>query len=130
GRRWGEWGDRGRRRQSLAAGDAGLWPGRGPDVAAGGRPRAQRPPASRRRPGLPVVRAHASADFEQAGNLSELSNRVGTSHSVGLNYGNLLDRHRTIEYWYFGARAVLGLRRSTPEIAAAGPDPTLTPAPN
>ena len=58
---------------------------------------AQRPPASRRRPGLPVVRAHGSADFEQAGNLSELSNRVGTSHSVGLNYGNPLARHRTIE---------------------------------
>jgi hypothetical protein len=26
---------------------------------------------------------------------------VGTSHSVGLNYGNVLEQRRTIEYRYF-----------------------------
>jgi hypothetical protein len=40
-------------------------------------------------------------DLEQARDLTELSYRVGTSHSVGLNYGNILDQRRTIEYRYF-----------------------------
>ena len=39
--------------------------------------------------------------FEQAQSLSELATRVGTSHGVGLNYGNILERRRTIEYRYF-----------------------------
>jgi len=42
-----------------------------------------------------------SADFEQVGNLTELANRVGASHGVGLNYGNILEQRRTIEYRYF-----------------------------
>jgi S-adenosylmethionine:diacylglycerol 3-amino-3-carboxypropyl transferase len=33
--------------------------------------------------------------------LSDLATRVGSSHSFGLNYGNLLDSRRTIEYRYF-----------------------------
>jgi hypothetical protein len=39
--------------------------------------------------------------FEEAGNLAELATRVGASHSVGLNFGNILDHRRTIEYRYF-----------------------------
>jgi hypothetical protein len=39
--------------------------------------------------------------FEEARSLSELATRVGASHSVGLNYGNILDGRRTIEYRYF-----------------------------
>ena len=39
--------------------------------------------------------------FEQAQSLSELATRVGASHGVGLNYGNILDGRRTIEYRYF-----------------------------
>ena len=42
-----------------------------------------------------------SGQFEQAQSLSELATRVGASHSVGLNYGNILDQRRTIEYRYF-----------------------------
>jgi hypothetical protein len=42
-----------------------------------------------------------SAELEQARNLEDLAYRVGTSHNVGLNYGNLLDSRRTIEYRYF-----------------------------
>ena len=39
--------------------------------------------------------------FDEAQSLSELATRVGASHSVGLNYGNVLDTRRTIEYRYF-----------------------------
>lgn len=39
--------------------------------------------------------------FEEAQTLSELATRVGASHSMGLNYGNILDGRRTIEYRYF-----------------------------
>lgn len=39
--------------------------------------------------------------FEEAQSLCELATRVGSSHSVGLNYGNVLDTRRTIEYRYF-----------------------------
>ena len=39
--------------------------------------------------------------FEEARNLQDLAYRVGSSHSVGLNYGNILDTRRTIEYRYF-----------------------------
>ncbi|MDQ6793943.1 MAG: amidoligase family protein [Chloroflexota bacterium] len=39
--------------------------------------------------------------FEQAQSLSELATRVGASHGVGLNYGNILESRRTIEYRYF-----------------------------
>jgi len=42
-----------------------------------------------------------SGQFEQAQSLSELATRVGASHGVGLNYGNILDTRRTIEYRYF-----------------------------
>src|SRR5579864_2590001 len=42
-----------------------------------------------------------SGQFEQAQSLSDLATRVGSSHSFGLNYGNLLDTRRTIEYRYF-----------------------------
>ena len=42
-----------------------------------------------------------SSLFEQAQSLSELASRVGASHGVGLNYGNILDSRRTIEYRYF-----------------------------
>jgi Putative amidoligase enzyme len=42
-----------------------------------------------------------SGQFEQAQSLSDLATRVGSSHSFGLNYGNLLDSRRTIEYRYF-----------------------------
>src|SRR5438132_2130422 len=42
-----------------------------------------------------------AGDFEQARDLTDLAYRVGTSHSVGLNYGNILDQRRTIEYRYF-----------------------------
>ena len=42
-----------------------------------------------------------SGQFEQAQTLSDLATRVGSSHSFGLNYGNLLDSRRTIEYRYF-----------------------------
>ena len=42
-----------------------------------------------------------SGHFEQAQSLSDLATRVGSSHGFGLNYGNLLDSRRTIEYRYF-----------------------------
>jgi hypothetical protein len=42
-----------------------------------------------------------SGQFEEVQGLSDLANRVGSSHSVGLNFGNILDRNRTIEYRYF-----------------------------
>jgi len=42
-----------------------------------------------------------SGRFEEVQGLSDLANRVGSSHSVGLNFGNILDRNRTIEYRYF-----------------------------
>jgi hypothetical protein len=42
-----------------------------------------------------------AGQFEQAQSLSELATRVGASHGVGLNYGNILDNRRTIEYRYF-----------------------------
>jgi hypothetical protein len=42
-----------------------------------------------------------SGQFEEVQGLSDLANRVGASHSVGLNFGNILDRNRTIEYRYF-----------------------------
>jgi hypothetical protein len=42
-----------------------------------------------------------SGQFEDVQNLQDLSYRVGASHSVGLNYGNILDARRTIEYRYF-----------------------------
>lgn len=42
-----------------------------------------------------------SGEFEQAQSLSDLATRVGSSHSFGLNYGNVLDSRRTIEYRYF-----------------------------
>ena len=42
-----------------------------------------------------------SAQFENAQDLSDLAYRVGASHGVGLNYGNILDHRRTIEYRYF-----------------------------
>ena len=42
-----------------------------------------------------------SAQFESAQDLSDLAYRVGASHGVGLNYGNILDHRRTIEYRYF-----------------------------
>ena len=42
-----------------------------------------------------------SGRFEEAQNLSDLAYRVGSSHGVGLNYGNILEQRRTIEYRYF-----------------------------
>ncbi len=39
--------------------------------------------------------------FEEVQGLSDLASSVGSSHSVGLNFGNILDRNRTIEYRYF-----------------------------
>lgn len=42
-----------------------------------------------------------STDFEQIRDLTELTYRVGNTHSVGLNYGNVLESRRTIEYRYF-----------------------------
>jgi hypothetical protein len=42
-----------------------------------------------------------SGQFEETQGLSDLANRVGSSHSVGLNFGNILERNRTIEYRYF-----------------------------
>jgi hypothetical protein len=42
-----------------------------------------------------------SGQFENAQDLSELAYRVGSSHGVGLNYGNILEHRRTIEYRYF-----------------------------
>src|SRR5713101_274649 len=42
-----------------------------------------------------------SGQFEQAQSLSDLATRVGSSHTFGLNYGNLLESRRTIEYRYF-----------------------------
>ena len=42
-----------------------------------------------------------SGQFEQAQSLTDLATRVGSSHGVGLNYGNILDQRRTIEYRYF-----------------------------
>jgi hypothetical protein len=42
-----------------------------------------------------------AGQFEQAQSLSDLATRVGSSHSYGLNYGNLLESRRTIEYRYF-----------------------------
>src|SRR5712691_4020971 len=42
-----------------------------------------------------------SGQFEEVQGLSDLANRVGSSHSVGLNFGNILERNRTIEYRYF-----------------------------
>ena len=42
-----------------------------------------------------------SGQFEEAQSMSELASRVGASHGFGLNYGNLLDSRRTIEYRYF-----------------------------
>jgi hypothetical protein len=43
----------------------------------------------------------SASRFEDAQSLSDLATRVGASHSVGLNYGNVLDARRTIEYRYF-----------------------------
>jgi len=42
-----------------------------------------------------------SGQFEAAQSLSDLASRVGSSHGVGLNYGNILEQRRTIEYRYF-----------------------------
>ena len=42
-----------------------------------------------------------SGRFEDVGDLGSLATRVGASHGVGLNYGNILARNRTIEYRYF-----------------------------
>jgi hypothetical protein len=42
-----------------------------------------------------------SGRFEEAQSVSDLAYRVGSSHGVGLNYGNILDQRRTIEYRYF-----------------------------
>ena len=42
-----------------------------------------------------------AGQFEEAQSLKELASRVGASHGFGLNYGNLLDSRRTIEYRYF-----------------------------
>jgi hypothetical protein len=42
-----------------------------------------------------------SGQFEEVQGISDLASRVGSSHSVGLNFGNILDRNRTIEYRYF-----------------------------
>jgi hypothetical protein len=42
-----------------------------------------------------------SGQFEEVQGLSDLASRVGSSHSVGLNFGNILDRNRTIEFRYF-----------------------------
>src|SRR5437773_6962725 len=42
-----------------------------------------------------------SGQFEEVQGLSDLAGRVGSSHSVGLNFGNILERNRTIEYRYF-----------------------------
>jgi hypothetical protein len=42
-----------------------------------------------------------SGRFEEAHGLSELAHQVGSSHSVGLNFANILDQRRTIEYRYF-----------------------------
>ena len=42
-----------------------------------------------------------AGQFEEAQSLNELASRVGASHGFGLNYGNLLDSRRTIEYRYF-----------------------------
>ncbi|MGH7760008.1 MAG: amidoligase family protein, partial [Candidatus Dormibacteraceae bacterium] len=43
----------------------------------------------------------SGARLEEAQSLSELATRVGASHGVGLNFGNILDNRRTIEYRYF-----------------------------
>jgi hypothetical protein len=42
-----------------------------------------------------------AGQFEEAQSVNELASRVGASHGFGLNYGNLLDSRRTIEYRYF-----------------------------
>jgi len=42
-----------------------------------------------------------AGQFEEAQSLNELASQVGASHGFGLNYGNLLDSRRTIEYRYF-----------------------------
>jgi hypothetical protein len=42
-----------------------------------------------------------SGQFEEAQNLTDLAYRVGSSHGVGLNFSNVLDTRRTIEYRYF-----------------------------
>ncbi|MHB8509426.1 MAG: amidoligase family protein [Candidatus Dormibacteria bacterium] len=42
-----------------------------------------------------------SGQFDDAQSLQDLAYRVGSSHSLGLNYGNILDSRRTIEYRYF-----------------------------
>ena len=42
-----------------------------------------------------------AGQFEEAQSLNELASRVGASHGFGLNYGNLLESRRTIEYRYF-----------------------------
>ncbi len=42
-----------------------------------------------------------SGDFENARDLGELAHRVGSSHGVGLNYGNITGSRRTVEYRYF-----------------------------
>ena len=42
-----------------------------------------------------------AGQFEEAQSMNELASRVGASHGFGLNYGNLLESRRTIEYRYF-----------------------------
>ena len=42
-----------------------------------------------------------AGQFEEAQSLNELASHVGASHGFGLNYGNLLESRRTIEYRYF-----------------------------
>jgi len=42
-----------------------------------------------------------TGQFEDAASLSDLSYRVGAGHTSGLNYANILDTRRTIEYRYF-----------------------------
>ncbi len=45
-----------------------------------------------------------AGQFEEAQSLNELASRVGASHGFGLNYGNLLDSRRTIEYRFSSTR--------------------------
>src|SRR3989441_2301248 len=42
-----------------------------------------------------------SGQFEEVQGLSDPANRVGSSHSGGLKFRNILERNRTIEYRYF-----------------------------
>ena len=61
-----------------------------------------------------------SGRFEEAQDLSDLAYRVGSSHGVGLNYGNILEQRRTIEYRSFDSSLAPAPLQANTTLACAG----------